>query len=494
MKPIELNRKNEKNMSKWETRKCIECDVEFDVYKKSKKKYCSKKCSNTSQILIDIKNKSAKQTIDEKYNGIHYMNNKETQQKHKQSMLKNHGVEHALQSDICKRKQINTLFDRYGITNPMGLSEFRDKIKQTKLEKYGDETYHNIEKLNDNTYNKFLDWNHITPLFDRNEFSGVDTKKYKFKCNKCDRAWEASTDNGYVPSCRNCNKNIISISKGETEVYEFIKSIYSGKIITGDRDVLNGKELDIYLPELNIAIEYNGLYWHSELRGNKNKYYHLNKTEECNKLNIKLIHIFEHEWVCKQNIIKSMILTSIGNNTKLYARKCTVKNITTDIKNEFLSKYHIQSGGRSNVKLGLFYDDILVSVMTFGKSRFDGNYTWEIIRLATKSNFIVVGGASKLLKYFIKNYNPTAIVTYSDRRFGEGNVYNKIGFDFVDKTPPSYYYIKGSEVYSRFQYQKHKLKFKLNEYDENISEWENMVRNGYDRIWDCGHNKFEMIL
>lgn len=188
------------------------------------------------------------------------------------------------------------------------------------------------------------------------------------------------------------------------------------------------------------------------------------------------------------------MLTFIGNNTKLYARKCKVKNITTDIKNEFLNKYHIQSQGRSSIKLGLFYDDMLVSVMTFGKSRFDSKYKWEIIRLATKSNFTIVGGASKLLKHFIRNYNPTSIVTYSDRRFGEGNVYNKIGFDFVDKTLPSYYYVMGLNVYSRFQYQKHKLKFKLNEYDENMSEWENMVHNGYDRIWDCGHNKFEMIL
>ena len=133
-----------------------------------------------------------------------------------------------------------------------------------------------------------------------------------------------------------------------------------------------------------------------------------------------------------------------------------------------------------------------MSVMTFGKSRFDKKYKWEIIRFASKSNFTIIGGASKLLKYFIKIYNPKSIVTYSDRRFGDGDVYEKIGFNFIKSTHPSYYYVKGLNVYSRFQFQKHKLRLKLNEYNDNLSEWENMIQNGYDRLWDCGHNKYEM--
>ena len=130
--------------------------------------------------------------------------------------------------------------------------------------------------------------------------------------------------------------------------------------------------------------------------------------------------------------------------------------------------------------------------MTFGKSRFDKEYNWEIIRIATKSGYTIVGGASKLLKYFVNNYNPGTIITYADRRFGSGNVYKSIGFKFVSATSPSYYYIKGINVYSRFQFQKHKLRDKLKVYNENLSEWENMIVNGYDRIWDCGNLKYAM--
>lgn len=479
-----------KNISKWEVRECIECSLKFDIYKKSKKKYCSKRCSNGSKLLIDIKNESTKKTINDKYNGIHYMNNKETQQKHKQSMLLSHGTEYALQNNKCKQKQEQTLFDKYGISNPMESDIFRDKIKQTKLKKYGNENYHNIDKLHDNVYNKFLEWNHLIPLFDRKDFNGVDNVKYKFKCNKCNRILNVSVDNGYIPSCKSCNTN--TISSGELELYEFIKSIYDGNIITNDRSILMGKEIDIYLPDIKLAIEYNGIYWHSDLRGNKNKYYHLNKTESCSEVDVKLIHVFEHEWLYKKDIIKSMISSMVGNNDRIYARKCTINDIGVDIKNDFLSTYHIQSYGRSSIKLGLFHEDELLSVMTFGKSRFDTKYKWEIIRFACKSNITVVGGASKLLKHFIKIYNPESIVTYSDRRFGDGAVYEKIGFKFIKSTSPSYYYVKGMNVYSRFQFQKHKLKFKLNEYDDNLSEWDNMIQNGYDRIWNCGNNKYEM--
>jgi hypothetical protein len=494
MKPFELKIRNSmagiKDTSKWENRNCIECSITFEVYKKSKKIYCSKKCSNNSKSLIDIKNTTTKQTIEDKYGGIHYMNNKNTQLKHTRTMIDRYGVEHALQNGDIMKSMKKTCLDRYGVDNVSKHDVFIDKIKKTKLELYGDENYHNVDKLHDNVYNKFLSWNHITPLFDRKEFVGVNNKKYKFKCNDCNRILDVNTDNGYIPSCKVCNTH--TVSSGELELYKFIESIYDGNIITNDKSILNGKEIDIYLPDINLAIEFNGIYWHSELRGDKNKYYHLNKTEMCKKMDIKLIHIFEHEWLYKKDIIKSMVTSLIGNNNKIYARKCEIRNIDVDIKNKFLSKYHIQSGGRSSIKLGLFYENTLMSVMTFGKSRFDKKYKWEIIRFASKSNFTIIGGASKLLKYFIKIYNPKSIVTYSDRRFGDGDVYEKIGFNFIKSTHPSYYYVKGLNVYSRFQFQKHKLRLKLNEYNDNLSEWENMIQNGYDRLWDCGHNKYEM--
>ena len=154
------------------------------------------------------------------------------------------------------------------------------------------------------------------------------------------------------------------------------------------------------------------------MQAGKDKNYHLNKTIECEKVGYRLIHIFEHEWVNKQKIIKAKLKSLFGvEQTRIYARKCIIKEISTDIKNEFLNTYHIQGEDKSKVKLGLFYEEKLVAVMTFGKPRFNKNYEYELIRYATSKH--VIGGAGKLLKYFERNYKPKSIITYSDRRFSQ---------------------------------------------------------------------------
>jgi hypothetical protein len=168
-----------------------------------------------------------------------------------------------------------------------------------------------------------------------------------------------------------------------------------------------------------------GDYWHSEKY--KPSEYHLNKTLECEKIGYKLIHIFEYEWLNKQDIIKNKLNFYLNSYKEcIYARKCMVKEISVSDKNKFLNKYHIQGEDKSKIKLGLFYQDELVAVMTFGKPRFNKNYEYELIRYATSKH--VIGGAGKLLKYFERNYKPKSIITYADRRFSQGNMYSKLGF------------------------------------------------------------------
>jgi len=484
-----------KDNTRWETRMCKMCGIQFDVYKLSLKLYCSKKCANSDPAVKQKIVASQLKTYRKKYGVDHPMQTEATLNNFKQSMYKKYGVEHALQSEKLMNRRKQTTMERYGAENVFQLSKFRDKARQTKLKKYNDPMYHNIERLHDNTYLKFLEWEHITPLFTRTEFTGV-TKgiRYKFKCNKCENILIADVNNGYIPSCRKCNCNTTGISYAERELLAYIKSLISDKIIGNDRQILNGKELDIFIPTKNLAIEYNGNYWHTELHG-CSKYYHLNKTEQCAEQSIQLIHIFEHEWEEKTSVVKSILKNKLcKSNNKVFARKCNVQEISIKEKTQFLNENHLQGAGRSSVRIGLYYENQLISAMTFGKCRFDTQSEWEIIRFATKIDYTVIGGASKLFKYFVKTYNPKSIITYADKRFGRGLVYEKIGFELVDETPPSYFYVNFSKnIYSRFQFQKHKLQDKLEIFDSNLTEWENMQLNGYDKIWDCGNMKYKLV-
>ena len=226
----------------------------------------------------------------------------------------------------------------------------------------------------------------------------------------------------------------------------------------------------------------------------------MNKTLECESKGIRLIHIFEDEWLFKKDIVKSRIKNLLNKNeNKIFARKCTIKVINPSESNCFLENNHIQGKDNSSVKLGLLLNDELVSVMTFGKLRTAlGNKNkidiWEMYRFCNKINTTVIGAASKLIKYFIKTYYPKKIITYSDKRWNSGNLYTTLNFIKISNGTPNYwYYGKGNSYkrHHRFSFAKHTLSKKIKTFDINLTEWENMKNNGYDRIWDCGSDKFE---
>jgi hypothetical protein len=282
---------------------------------------------------------------------------------------------------------------------------------------------------------------------------------------------------------------------GEIELYNFIKELLPEyDIIQNDRKILSGKELDIYIPDKNIAIEFNSLYYHSELSGGKDKEYHLNKTNRCNELGIKLIHVRDIEWYYKQDIIKKRLSHILKPAVKkIYARNCEVILLDKSQKNKFLNENHLQASDKSQIWLGLKYENEITSVMTFGSLRsimgsinIKNNY--ELYRYT--STYHIIGGASKLLKFFIKTYNPSKIITYSNLDWGYSSFYEKIGFIYASQTPPNYWYIKNGKLTHRSNFQKHKLRDKLVKFDKTLTEWANMQINGYDRIWDCGSLKY----
>ena len=288
-------------------------------------------------------------------------------------------------------------------------------------------------------------------------------------------------------------------SKEELELLDFIKTIYNGEIQTSVRNIIPKAEIDIFIPNINIGIEYNGLYWHSE-KGGRFKDYHQSKMEKAQNKNIHLIQIFSDEWLNNKEIVKNKLKSILSEKSdKVYARKCEIREILPKDKNEFLNKHHIQGEDRSQIKLGMFYNEILIGVMTFSQPRISlgGNPSikdvYELSRYA--SSIYIVGGASKFISYFRKKYNPKQIYSYSDNRWTDpnDNMSLKIGFIKEKTSGPNYFYTKDYTIrLHRYNFNK----FKLKEMGADISktEFRIMEELGYTKIWDCGSTKYSLYL
>lgn len=431
----------------------------------------------------------------ERYGCEHAIQNDDVRAKAIGTTLLHYGVENPSQSDIVRKRVIDTNIERYGVENAMMLESVQEKVRNTNFERYGAENYvlsDDYRKKSFKLLEKFS--SEVIPMFDWTEWKGWNSNiVYDWKCVKCGNEFKSGIHcfelNGIkMPRCLCCYPLLGNGSSHfENEVLDFVQSVTDKKIIHGDRTVLYPLELDIYIPELSIAIECDGLYWHSEKCG-KDSTYHLSKTEQCNNKGIRLIHIFEDEWKFCSKIVEDRIRSILGiGQERIFARNCDVIEIDKELCNDFLEENHLQGGDGSSIRYGLFCNDELVSVMTFGKPRFNKNYDWELIRFASRCGCNVIGGASKLLSYFRKQHSGS-IVSYADRRYSDGNLYEKIGFKLNGVSEPNYWYVKGEEKLSRYQCQKHKLPALLGDgFDENLSETENMVLNGWMKVFDCGN-------
>lgn len=284
----------------------------------------------------------------------------------------------------------------------------------------------------------------------------------------------------------------------ENELYDYIISIgvSSSRIIRHNRTTLGNMELDIYIPDLKLAFEFNGTYWHSSEF--KEKTYHQVKTIQCAKQGIRLIHIFEYEWsnTDTQNKLKAFIKAIIDkkSNTIIYARNTEIVYIDTKNLREFLDNNHLQGYVASSINLGLVHNGELVEVMTFGKPRFSGlDIEYELLRLATKQSTIVVGGTRKLFSHFVKSYKPNSIISYCDISKFVGSIYKTLGFvtDTQSITEPNYVWVNRhtNDTLKRYQTMKHKLLQKgLGGYGN--TEVEIMTSLGYLKVYDCGNLRF----
>jgi hypothetical protein len=258
-----------------------------------------------------------------------------------------------------------------------------------------------------------------------------------------------------------CPKCINIISKGESEITNLLNNI---KIIRNSRSIIKPYELDIYLPDYKLAIEYNGVYWHSYF--NKSKFKHNLKHDLCDKLGIKLLQITDYEWRYYKDIIKSIILSQVNISTKVNASKCKVKELSNKEFNEFTIRTNLQGKINTHVKLGLIINNKLVYVMGFNKYK---KYEWKLTRYSSELNINIINGANKLLRYFINKTKPKVIISNINRRYNIDNFHKKSGFKLLKITKPNYFYIKGDR-----QYNKNKVK----------------VNYKFQKYWDAGLIKY----
>lgn len=292
-------------------------------------------------------------------------------------------------------------------------------------------------------------------------------------------------------------------SKEERAIKEFIKNELNLSILENNTTTI-GSELDIFIPNKNIAIEHNGLYWHSYGKNDFNeneeliedKKYHLRKTEKCENSGIMLLHITDNDWNNKQDIVKSMIKSKLGMTERIYARKCHITfDIPNNIYKNFLAENHIQGYIPSKLRIGLLYENKLVSVMSFGKNRFGDGI--ELYRMCSLKNYTIVGGMKRMLQHAIKQYNfQKSIISYCNRSYSSGNSYKQLGFNLIKSSNPDYIWFNKNTIYTRYQTQ-HKTKLSSivgDIYDPNISERDNMMNAGFRRYWGCGNLVFEYII
>ena len=480
--------------------------------------YCSRRCVSSDPNIIKTKEeKSLKnfgtkspaqsklvkdkiiKTNNEKYGGNSAMSSKETQEKSKQTLIKNYGITNPSGSKELLEKRIESF----------KLSNYKETYKKTSLKKYGvDHPW-----MNKDIHNKTIDFfyssyrRRIESKIDINDFKFIGFKKgisnsLVFNCFECSNEFDILTyqfyyrTNSGVNICTNCFPISENSSISQIELYNFITNNYSGEVLLDCKNIISPYEIDIYLPELKLGFEFNGVWWHSEKFKGEN--YHLKKSEASVINNIQLITIWEDDWVTNREICESFVLNKLRKTSnRIYARKCEIKEISYNDSKEFLDSNHLQGDCKSSIRIGLFNNNELISLMTFSKLRLplqrheknrNKDKHYELTRFCNKINTSVVGGASKLMKYFITKYNPIQVETYSDNLISNGDLYETLGFEYSHTSKPGYWYVIDGIREHRFNWRKQKL-IKMG-YDINKTEEEIMSELGHYRIYNAGNKKW----
>lgn len=398
-------------------------------------------------------------------------------------------------NDVCWRKlRKQTNIRKYGVSYSSKHQPFIDKSRKTKIERYGapnKTTY----SLYSKTFWLSLEWEgcKIDPNQDLpDNWSKGYTGSIRMTCS-CGKKWTPMRFDDFTAGrSRTCGHNANS-SLAEQEVHSFIKNDL--KVDCEHRYKSDGVEFDIYIPSKRIAIEYNGLVWHSEqFADNPRKDY--DKYKFCQRNNIRYVGIFEDEWLREKERVQKYLSSLLGVQSKVKIRPQQLQiqyqtSNDNDIKN-FLNKHHYIGGkGGFQHVWKCYYQDKLVAVLVVGSpTRQKIAEVYELRRICLHSSYRCYGLWSFLLKNFVKpKLSPATLTSFSDNRRDVGNLYQKIGFKKIKMIRPDYYWIKGQK-----RYHKSNLKKTVEERKTGKTEKQLREAQGYYRLWDCGKIKWSINL
>ena len=504
---------------------CVICGKKFeiDVRKNSEVQTCSLECKsklslqnrdlvkehehlvatlrtkygvdNAMKISTSVDN--IKKTNKIKYGKDWYTQTDEYKDRVKSTSTDKYGFDHFLSNPVVIEKRKDTCLQKYGVDNVSKTDSIKDKIKSVWRDKY------DLDNVSQQHISNIQDWKrfqsnpreYILNNFDNNP-SLIELSSHFGVClTSIYNNVDLSHNSDIISRCS---------SKMENELIQFIHKINPNLYVeVHNRSIIRPYELDIYIPELRLAFECNPTSTHNSSisdpwgQGCKPTNYHKIKSQMCEDCGIRLIHIFGYEWNHRKEIIESIIRNSLKSNpVKIYGRNCKVSTVSDTDCHNFLNDNHRQGYSASSIRIGLYYQTELVSVMTFSKPRMsiskstDKDVEYELVRFCNKLNTSVVGGASKLFKYFIRNYKPSKIVSYSDYARTSGKLYSTLGFNYVRLSQPGYVWVdtRTDIAYNRMNAQKSNISRFLNDDNIDLSMSENdiMVSHGYVKVYDSG--------
>jgi len=387
-----------------------------------------------------------------------------------QNQLK-YGVDWVFQRPDIKEKIKQTCIKRYGVDNPLKSPQVIKKRQSTLLQRYG---VLNCKYLwyDEGVREQLKDVNFLIDLHHNQKISIMQMAE---QLNVTD-----ITIRNYL-NRHNIEQRFYNSSVGCNSLIDFIQSL-SVEFYTNTRKIIGPSEIDIYLPEYKLGIEYNGIYWHSELKG-RDSTYHINKFNSCNNVGVQLIQIYDIEWLHKQDIVTSIIksILKLNENVEL---NYNIIEISINQASSFFNETHILSYIPAIIHVGLYHNDEIYAIMSFNDI--------ELIQYSTKLNTNINNGAKLLLDYYIQAYNPIKVISYTNNRWNDGVQYTELGFNHIEHTTPKYYYFKHNDCQNLIS--KYDDIVELDFFNPELSEWENMQLNGYNRIWDCGSSKWELTI
>jgi ribosomal protein S27E len=402
-------------------------------------------------------------------------------EKRKNTSIEKYGTAHPTQSSIVKENFKKKSLEKWGVDNPAKADEIKLKIGNT---------------VKENKMTIFIENNPNLDILEK-----IDSFTYKIKCKSCghEQVEQRQLIRIYAKSskiiCEKCNPSIqIKTSILEDSISDFISLHYKGEFIKNYNGFnFTKKEADIYIPDLSLVIDINGLYWHSELF--KENKYHINKKIEFEKAGIKFIQLWEDDLLnpIKREIVNSRLLNLFGLSVKMYARKLNIffSKYNKEFK-DFLDKNHLQG----YVNASEYYclrdsNGILISLMSFKFSK----GIWELVRFCTLKNVTVTGGASRLINAFLETHPGEKLFSYADLDWSStnmNNVYDSLGFVRSRITVPGYFWVRRGQRFSRNSFMKNKIQHLL--LGDNESETECLHRLGYYRVYNSGNLYYEMQL